>query len=145
MGIKDFFRKVGRGIKKGAQAVGRFFKNKVLPTVGRIAKPILGVLGVLPGKLGMIGKVGGGIADVIHGVTDVIPNKDIRDKVNDAVARGNEKFQDAISRGQDTAQRINEGIDKGRQAIDDVKRIIGKPRIVDPAAKVDWKNKMYPK
>lgn len=45
MGIKDFFRKVGNGIRKA----GRWVRNRALPAVGRIAKPILNMIGARPG------------------------------------------------------------------------------------------------
>ena len=54
MGIKSFFQKIGNGIKKA----GRWVRDKALPVVGRIAKPVLGILGMLPGQLGMVGKIG---------------------------------------------------------------------------------------
>ena len=53
-GLKSFFKNIGNGIKKA----GRWIKDKALPVIGRIAQPILNVMGMIPGKLGMIGKVG---------------------------------------------------------------------------------------
>ena len=46
-GIKNFFNKIGQGLKK----VGRFVKDKALPAIGRIAKPVLNIIGMLPGKV----------------------------------------------------------------------------------------------
>lgn len=62
MGIKSFFRKIGNGIRKA----GRFIKDKVFPVVGRIAKPVLNVIGALPGVAGVVGRIGSGIANVLH-------------------------------------------------------------------------------
>ena len=62
MGIKDFFKKIGRGFKKA----GRWIKDKALPAIGRVVKPILNVVGLLPGKIGMIGKIGGAVTNLIH-------------------------------------------------------------------------------
>ena len=73
-GLKSFFKKIGNGFKK----VGRWIKDKALPVVGKIAKPVLNVIGMLPGKIGAIGKVGSGIVDVLNNVTNKIPNKDAR-------------------------------------------------------------------
>ena len=50
MGIKNFFKKIGQGFKKA----GRWIKEKALPFVGRIAKPILNVMSMIPGKIGAI-------------------------------------------------------------------------------------------
>lgn len=78
MGIKDFFRKIGHGIRKA----GRWVRDRAIPAIGRIAKPIMNVIGLLPGKLGMIGKIGSAVTGVLHGAVEKIPNKDIRDKLD---------------------------------------------------------------
>lgn len=139
-GIKSFFRKVWGGIKKA----GRFVKDKVLPTVGRIAKPILGVIGALPGKIGMIGKIGSGIANVLHGATQNIPNEDARKKIDDVIARGNERFQGVVDRGRDIANGANNAVGVARDVangirdqVKDIPKVIGnlpklRPAVVDP-------------
>ena len=60
MGLKKFFGKVWNGLKNA----GRWVKNKALPAIGRVAKPILNVMGMLPGHLGVIGKVGSAVANL---------------------------------------------------------------------------------
>ena len=57
MGIKSFFKKVGRGIKKVAGKVWSGVK-KVGAVVGKVAKPVLGVMSHLPGIAGTIGEYG---------------------------------------------------------------------------------------
>ena len=47
MSIKNFLRKVGNGIRKA----GRWVPDISLSAVGRIAKPILGMIGALPGHI----------------------------------------------------------------------------------------------
>ena len=44
MTLKSFLKKVGRGIAKA----GRWVKNKAIPFVGRLAKPILNGISMLP-------------------------------------------------------------------------------------------------
>lgn len=110
MGIKDFFRKVGNGFKKA----GRFIKNKVFPVVGRIAKPVLGILGALPGKLGMIGKIGSAITGSLTNVASQIPNNDARNKVQHIINQGNDKFQGMINTGQHYTENVNQAIEKVR-------------------------------
>ena len=105
MGIKDFFKKIGNGLK----SAGRWIKDKALPVVGRIAKPVLGMLGMLPGHLGMIGKVGSVVTGALQSITNQIPNKDVRDKINNVIDKGNNTFQGVIDKGKnivDTGQNI---------------------------------------
>ena len=118
MGIKKFFSKVWGGIKKA----GRFVKDKVFPIVGRIAKPILGVLSALPGKLGLIGNIGSAAANVLHNVTNSIPNENAKQKINDFIANNNEKFQNVVDRGKNFSERVNNNIDQVKKTYEDIKR-----------------------
>lgn len=127
MGVKSFFKKVWGGIKKA----GRFVKDKVLPVVGRIAKPVLSVVGALPGKIGMIGNIGSGIANILHGATEKIPNEDARRKLDDIISRGHDKFQTVVDRGRDIANGANRTVDVGRDMINRFKQLP-----VDIASKV---------
>ena len=127
MGVKSFFKKVWGGIKKA----GRFVKDKVLPVVGRIAKPVLNVIGALPGKIGMIGKIGSGVANILHGATEKIPNEDARRKLDDIISRGHDKFQTVVDRGRDIANGANRTVDVGKDIINRFKRLP-----VDIASKV---------
>lgn len=127
MGVKSFFKKVWGGIKKA----GRFVKDKVLPVVGRIAKPVLNVIGALPGKIGMIGKIGSGVANILHGATEKIPNEDARRKLDDIISRGHDKFQTVVDRGRDIANGANRTVDVGRDMINRFKQLP-----VDIASKV---------
>ena len=110
-GLKSFFKKVGNGFKKA----GRWVRDKALPVVGRIVKPVLNVIGMLPGKIGMIGKLGSAITGVLHGATSAIPNKDVRDKLDNVIDRGNNGFQGVVDRGRDAADRVNQGIGQSRE------------------------------
>ena len=126
-GIKSFFKKVWGGIKKA----GRFVKDKVLPVVGRIAKPVLSVIGALPGKIGMIGKIGSGVANILHGATEKIPNEDARRKLDDIISRGHDKFQTVVDRGRSVADGANRTVGVARDVIERFKRLP-----VDIASKV---------
>ena len=89
-----------------------------MPAVGRIVKPVLNVIGMLPGKIGMIGKLGSAITGVLHGATSAIPNKDLRDKLDNVIDRGNNGFQGVVDRGRDAADRVNHGIGQSREVYD---------------------------
>ena len=113
-GLKSFFKKVGNGFKKA----GRWVRDKALPAVGRIVKPALNVISMLPGKIGMIGKLGSAITGVLHGATSTIPNKDVRDKLDNIIDRGNNGFQGVVDRGRNAADRVNHGIGQTRETYD---------------------------
>lgn len=117
MGIKDFFRKIGRGIR----SAGRWIRDRALPAIGRFVKPVLSTIGLLPGKIGTIGRVGGAIAGALHDGINNIPNKEVRDKLNNAVARGNEAVQGAVDRGRGVAEGANTAIGVGRDVVDKLK------------------------
>ena len=108
--FKNFFKKIGQGLKK----VGRFVKDKALPVIGRIAKPVLGIMGMLPGHLGMVGKIGSAVTSALHGVTEKIPNKDVRDKIDNVINKGNDKFQTVIDKGKQYAETGNQIVDAAK-------------------------------
>lgn len=145
MGIKSFFRKIGNGIRKA----GRFIKDKVFPVVGRIAKPVLNVIGALPGVAGVVGRIGSGIANVLHGATDQIPNEDAKKRINDVISRGNQAFQGAVDRGREIAEGANNAIGIGRnivRGVTDVVRDNGRDIANHfKTMPVDWKSKIGPK
>ena len=135
MSIKDFFRKIGRGIgrvgkkiwsgiKKGASFVGRLAK----PIIS-IAKPVLGTIAALPGKVGLIGKVGSAAASVAKDLVDRIPNQEAKDKLNRVIDKG----KDLVDKVQDKAQGV---ADKAKPWADAGLSVINKPPSLAPIKKV---------
>ena len=116
-GLKTFFKKVGNGIKKA----GRWVRDKALPAVGRIVKPVMNVISMLPGKIGMIGKLGTAITGVLHSATDKIPNKDARDKINHVIDQGNTNFNRFVDKGQQFANDVNNKIGVGKDIVNTIK------------------------
>ena len=112
MSIKDFFKKVGRGIKKVAGKVWGGVK-KGAAVVGKIAKPILNVMSVLPGKLGLIGKVGGAAANVVKDVVDRIPNQQAKDKLNEVIDKGKQAVDNVQQKAQTIADKVKPWADAG--------------------------------
>ena len=86
--------------------VGQFVTEKVIPTVGRIAKPALGIISALPGKLGMIGKVGSTVLGALGGAAEHIPNQQIREGV-----------QNGLRKIGETGDRVSQVISDGAQRI----------------------------
>ena len=131
MGIKGFFKKlwggvkkvggkIWSGLKKGAQFVGKIAK----PIIS-IAKPVLGGLSMLPGKLGIIGKVGSAAASVAKDLVDRIPNQEAKDKLNKVIDKGKELVDKVQDKAQEVAGKAKPWADAGLS-------VINKPPSLDP-------------
>lgn len=110
MGIKKFFKKIGNGFRKA----GRWIKDKAIPFAGRIIKPILHGISVLPGRLGMIGKLGSALTGIAGGVVDKIPNDKVRGRMNEWIEHEARIGQDKLHKITDIAQRANDAINTVR-------------------------------
>ena len=104
MGIKSFLKKVGGGLKKA----GRFIKNKAIPFIGRLAKPILHGISMLPGKLGMIGKLGSALTGMAESIVDKVPNENVRDKVHGWIDHERRIGHQTLERFKNGAESIND-------------------------------------
>ena len=106
MGIKDFFGKIGNGLKAGFNWV----KDKALPTVGKIAQPALNIMSMMPGTLGTIGKVGSSLFGTAKELTDDVPNKTIGDKINTAI----DGAKKAVEIGRESMANPEKKVDVGK-------------------------------
>ena len=125
--IKRFFGKVWNGLK----SAGRWVKNKALPVIGRAVKPILNIMGVLPGHLGMIGKVGSAIAGVASNVIDKIPNQNIQNKLHGIVDKANNTVQSGVEKGKQIAQTANNIVNAAKEGVGTIGSLV-KPAVVPP-------------
>ena len=112
MSIKNFFKKIGGGIKKAAGKVWGGVK-KAAGFVGRIAKPILNVMSALPGKLGLIGKAGSAVTTVVKDVVDRIPNQQAKDKLNEVIDKGKQAVDNVQQKTQTIAGKAKPWADAG--------------------------------
>lgn len=108
MGVKSFFKKLWGGVKRiggkvwsGLKKAGQFV-GKIAKPIINIAKPVLNGLSLLPGKVGMIGKVGSAASEVAKQIVDRIPNQQAKDKLNRVIDKG----QETLNKVQDRAQGI---------------------------------------
>ena len=120
MGIRSFFKKVGRGIGKFAGKVWNGVK-KGAEIVGKVAKPVLNVLSALPGKVGLIGKIGSLGAGVAENIINKIPNKDARDKLNVFVDRGKNMVDKVENKAGQIANKIQPWAKFGSDVINTIK------------------------
>ena len=127
MSIKRFFGKVWGGLKRA----GRWVKDKALPAIGKFARPILNIMGVLPGHLGMIGKVGSAIAGVASNVIDKIPNQNIQNKLHGIVDKANNTVQSGVEKGQQIAQTANNIVNAAKEGVGTIGSLV-KPAVVPP-------------
>ena len=124
MGIKSFFKKIGNGFKKA----GRWIKNKALPAIGRFVKPVLSVIGLLPGKIGAVGKIGSAIAGAASNVIGQIPNQDTKRKLQGVVDDVNNRFQQGIDKGKEIARTANNVIGAAKEGVGNVAAVV-KPAV----------------
>ena len=114
MGIGNYFRNVWGGIKKGATKVwgglkkGAEFVGKVAKPIGRMASTAGGIMGMMPGQLGLVGKAlyAGGAA--LKNLTNELPSGSVRDKLNSAIDRGINIGNTAVNKAQNYAQKLSD-------------------------------------
>ena len=124
MGLKRFFSKVWNGLK----SAGRWVKDKALPVIGRIAKPILNVMGMLPGHLGMVGKVGSAVAGVASNLIDKIPNQNVQNKLHGIVDKVNNTVQAGVDKGQQIAHTANDIVNAAKEGVGRIGAVV-KPAV----------------
>ena len=106
MSIKRFFKKVGGAISKA----GRWIKNKAIPFAGRLIKPVVHGISMLPGKLGMIGKLGSALTGIAGGVVDQIPNDKVRNGIHSWIEREAKLGQTAIGKLKEGSERVRDAV-----------------------------------
>lgn len=110
----NFFKNIGQGIKRGATKVVDFVKNKAAPAIGRIVRPAIdiaskvgGFMSVLPGKFGKYGELFHKGADAVREITNLLPNSQAKDKINDAVNTIDDGGGSLINKAQQGIERFN--------------------------------------
>ena len=127
MGLKRFFGKVWNELKNA----GRWVKDKALPVIGRVAKPILNVMGMLPGHLGMVGKIGSVVSGVASNLIDKIPNQNVQNKLHGIVDKVNNTVQSGIDKGQQMARTANDFVNAAKEGVGRIGSVV-KPAVVPP-------------
>ena len=115
MGIKKFFKKAGGWIKD------KF--HKVKNVVTKFAKPVVKVVKNVADFIGktplapIINTATKGAFNVVHGLTKLIPDGAVKDKVENFTKKAEQVRDQAASKVQDLQDKANTVIDKGKQAI----------------------------
>ena len=86
---------------------------------------------MLPGKLGMIGKIGTAVTGLLHGATEKIPNQGIKDKLNRYIDQGSDKFHKVIDKGKELSDDANRKIGVGKEIYNHLKD--GYNNVIKPA------------
>jgi len=113
MGVKSFFKGLWNGIKKGAAKIWNGVK-KVAGFAGRLVKPVVKVapavlsgLSALPGKAGMIGKIGAPIAGVLNGIINKMPEGAAKEKAHEIVDKGQMVYDQVKDKTMDYANKAS--------------------------------------
>jgi len=137
MGIKKFFKGLWNGIKKGASKIWNGVK-KVIGFGGRLVKPVLQAapqvltgLAALPGKAGMIGKIGAPIAGVLNGIINKMPDGAAKDKVQEVYNKGQNFVNQANDKVMNVAQNVSNTAQKWLPVANEISNIAGnfKPKL----------------
>ena len=126
MSIKKFFKKIGNGFRKA----GRWIKDKAIPFAGRLIKPILHGISALPGKLGMIGKLGSAVTGIAGGIVNKIPNDKVRGRMNEWIEHESRIGQDKFDKITEIAKRAKDMVDETRNRINNEVKPILKPTVL---------------
>ena len=115
MGLKRFFKKAGGWIKD------KFHKAKNVVT--KFAKPVVKVVKNVADFIGktplapIINTATGGAFNVVHGLTKLIPDGAVKDKVENFTKKAEQVKDQAVNKVQDLQDKANTVIDKGKGAI----------------------------
>lgn len=110
MGLKDFFGKAWNGMKTAGNWVGDKVKKGV-GFVGRIAKPILSLSRMIPGKIGAISTVAHGVLDGISGLVGALPDSKAKQKINDFAMNGKDILNGGVDIANDIADKTNKFVE----------------------------------
>ena len=118
-GIKRIGSKILSPIKK----VGKFAVNVGRKAIGGIGKG-LGLIGMLPGKLGAIGRVGNTVVNGVKGIVDAIPNEKAKNAINGAIDQGVDKAKEysdeAVRKATRFKERAEPWVNFGNKVVDGV-------------------------
>ena len=129
MGIGNFFRNVWGGAKKGATKVwgglkkGAEFVGRIAKPIGRLASTAGGIIGMLPGHVGLIGKALFAGGEAIKSLTNSLPNGAVKDKLNNALDKGLSSGGALVNSAQRLAQKVS---DSGQSYLNSGSNIINR-------------------
>ena len=110
----EFFKKIGRGIKKGATKVWNWTKGavskvgKILRPVADIAAKVGGSMSALPGKAGAIGTGLAAGGSAVKAITDLLPDSEAKNKINESINKAVDTGQSIVNNGAQVIQRFND-------------------------------------
>lgn len=115
MGLKRFFKKAG------AWAKDKFHKAKNVVT--KFAKPVVKVVKKVTDFIGktplapIINGATGGVFNVVHGLTKLIPDGKVKDNVQNFTKKAEQMRDTAVNKVADVQSKANAVVDKGKQAM----------------------------
>lgn len=115
MGLKRFFKKAGAWVKD------KFHKAKNVVT--KFAKPVVKVVKKVTDFIGktplapIINGATGGVFNVVHGLTKLIPDGKVKDNVQNFTKKAEQIRDTAVNKVADVQGKANAVIDKGKQAM----------------------------
>ena len=123
MGIKRFFKKAGAWVKD------KF--HKVKNVVTKFAKPVVKVVKKAVDFIGktplapILNTATGGIFNIVKGVSSLIPDGAVKDKVENFTKKAEQVRDTAVRKVDDMQGKANQVIDKGKKWVDAGQKIGG--------------------
>jgi len=134
MGIKSFFQKIWGGIKKGASKVWNVAKKvggfigKIVKPVAKIAPSVLSGMSMLPGKVGIIGKIGAPVMSIVNGLINKMPDGAAKEKLQQISNKGQEAIDTVQNKATNIAQNVSDKAQKWVPFAEHMNGLINGPR-----------------
>ena len=142
MGLKRFFKKAGGWIRDKFHKAKNIVKKFAKPVV-KVVKNVADFIGKTP-LAPIINTATGGAFNVVHGLTKLIPDGAVKDKVENFTKKAEQVRDTAVRKVDDLQDKANTVIDKGKQAINiinnarptltDMRRLVNRPTVMPKGA-----------
>ena len=124
----DFFKGIGRGIKRGATKIYNGV-TKVVPKVVDVIKRAPEyvdkagrILSLLPGKYGKIGDLIHKGSQFVKPMIDVLPDSKAKEKINEYYNKGESKVNEYYNKGGELINNVNNKVQPWLRAGGDISR-----------------------
>ena len=123
MGVKSFFKGIGKKIWGGIKFVGKKalgVVKKILPFATKVGKVAGGIMQHMPGVGGMIGRAINGVANGAEHIVNALPGGKVKEKLKGVVERGRDVAENANEEGGRLMARVGNGVAAANKVINAV-------------------------
>ena len=119
MGLGSIFRGVGKLIRGGGRLLPKIVKPmaRIFGNISPIVRTGFEIASKIPQVIDFIKGRKNEVSDKINNIVNQLPNSNIKDKIKDAVNRGNNLADKVIDRGRQISDRVMPWVDAGNKII----------------------------